>query len=254
MSATLPRIAGNWALFLDVDGTLLDIAPRPDGARVPAGLREVLVALSQRLGGALALVSGRTIAGVDRLFKPLLLPAAGQHGAELRRSAQAPVQRVACDVDFEPFRAPLEHFASSWPGILIEWKGQSVAVHCRAAPGSRGELGVLLAELVAKTHGIELMDSRSGFDLRPSAVSKGSALEWFLGAPPFRGRVPVFAGDDLTDEDGFAAALRHHGVAIRVGGEAKSLARLRVAQPAEFRAWLSQSAGALETRALGDAR
>jgi len=254
MSATLPPIAGNWALFLDVDGTLLDIAARPDGARVPAGLREALTTLSQRLDGALALVSGRTIASVDRLFKPLLLPAAGQHGAELRRSAQAQVQRVACNVDFEPFRAPLEHFASAWPGILIEWKGQSLAVHCREAPGSRGELGVLLADLAGKADGIVVMDSRSGFDLRPTVVSKGSAVEWFLSEPPFRGRIPVFAGDDITDEGGFAAALRHHGIAIRVGGDGKSLAQLRVAQPVEFRAWLSQSAGAPETRASGDAR
>jgi trehalose 6-phosphate phosphatase len=254
LSDTLPRITPDSALFLDVDGTLLDIAARPDAARVPSGLREDLAVLSHRLGGALALVSGRSIASVDRLFKPLLLPVAGQHGAELRRAPGVRVQRTAQDVDFEELRVPLERFAAAWPGILIEWKGRSVAVHCLAAPGSRGELGAVLAAEVEKIDGIELMDSRSGFDLKPRAVSKGSAIEWFLGEPPFRGRLPVFAGDDVTDEGGFAAVLQHQGFAIRVGSEGKSLARLRVANPADFRAWLSHSVHALATREMGEAR
>ena len=254
LSDALPIIKPDWALFLDVDGTLLDIAARPDEARVPAGLREDLAALSQRLGGALALVSGRAIVAVDRLFKPLRLPVAGQHGAELRRASGEPMRRLEREVDFERLRAPLERFAASWPGILVEWKGLSVAVHCLSAPGSRGELGAVLTDAVGKMDGIELMDSRSGFDLKPRGVSKGTAVEWFLVEPPFRGRLPVFAGDDVTDEGGFAAALLHGGLAIRVGKAGQSLARLRVAYPADFRAWLAQSARALEAPVTGDAR
>ena len=254
MSDTLPRITPDSALFLDVDGTLLDIAARPDAARVPPGLREDLAVLAHRLGGALALVSGRSIASLDRLFKPLFLPVAGQHGAELRRAPGDPVWRLPQAVDFEQLRAPLERFAASWPGILIEWKGQSVALHCLAAPGSRGELGAVLADLVSKADGIELMDSRSGFDLKPLMVSKGSAIEWFLGEPPFRGRVPVFAGDDVTDEGGFAVVLQRRGYAIRVGNAGQSMAQLRVALPADFRDWLFRSAHASAAHELGEAR
>ncbi len=254
MSDALPIMKPDWALFLDVDGTLLDIAARPDEARVPSGLRETLAALSHALGGALALVSGRAIANVDRLFKPLRLPVAGQHGAELRRAPDTAIRRLGREVDFEPLRAPLERFASTWPGILIEWKGQSVAVHCLAARGSRGELGAVLADAAQKLDGIELMDSRSGFDLKVRAVSKGTAVEWFMVEPPFRGRLPVFAGDDVTDEGGFAAALLHQGFAIRVGKAGQSLARLRVAQPADFRAWLAQSVQALAAPVSGGVR
>ena len=142
----LPAIADDWALFLDVDGTLLDLGPRPDAVTVPHGLREALTALHRRLGGALALVSGRAIADLDRIFAPLRLPAAGQHGAEfrLRPDGAATAEPGA---DLATVVALLAPFAVAHPGVIVEDKGLSVAVHCRLAPAALPAAGLSLIHI-----------------------------------------------------------------------------------------------------------
>ena len=236
---SLPQIANDWALFLDVDGTLLDLGPRPDAVTVPHGLREALADLQRRLDGALALVSGRAISNLDRLFAPLRLPAAGQHGAELRPRADAAVTAAAGSVSLDILAERLGPFAASHPGVVVEAKGLSVALHCRQAPEALGAAGKLVRSLVAETHGaLDLLPAHFGFDIKLRRASKGRAVAAFLAEAPFHGRVPVFAGDDATDEGAFAAVLERGGHAIRVGGRGASFARLRVGKPAELRRWL----------------
>jgi trehalose 6-phosphate phosphatase len=239
----IPKIRSDWALFLDIDGTLLDIAQTPDGVVVPSDLRASLGALHAQLGGALALVSGRPISTIDRLFAPLVLPAAGQHGAELRDERgmdhrAPPPPRLAAVV------SAFAEFASSRPGLAVEDKGNSVTLHYRAAPHYRDEAHALARLLIGVRSGeLEMLPSRMAVEIKPRAVDKGSALAWFLAHPPFHGRIPVCVGDDLTDEDGFAAVNRRGGHSIRVGrdgeGDGDGGARFRLPSPAEVRAWLA---------------
>ena len=242
----LPQLDGNTALFLDVDGTLVDIAPVPDAVIVPPGLGDVLRRLRAGLDGALALVSGRPLAGIDALFAPLRLPAAGQHGAELRlRGDTAPIA-LARDPALDILAERAMEIAVERPGVLVEDKGLSIAIHYRLAPQYREELHRLAAELVAGSGaGIELLPVRMGVELKSRAISKGSAIEWFMCAPPFHGRVPVFVGDDRTDEFGFAAVLKLGGQAIRVGDLGPSLAPLRLASPHAVRDWLAAASATL---------
>jgi len=242
MDAELPTVRSDWALFLDIDGTLLEIAATPESVTVPAELRANLGALHAAFEGALAIISGRSIATIDRLFAPLVLPAAGQHGAELRNGEEtgglAPPPRLPAIL------AALEGFALSHPGILVEAKGLSVALHYRLAP----EHGIAAwqfarALIAAEGDGIELLPGRMAIDFKPRAADKGSAIEWFLGRAPFQGRVPVFAGDDRTDNDGFAAVNRRGGHSIRVGELGDSAARFGIGSPAALRQWLEACVG-----------
>jgi trehalose 6-phosphate phosphatase len=246
MTPALPRVSKETALFLDVDGSLLDIAPTPQSVAVPDGLRPALRRLHAALGGALALVSGRSIADLDRLFAPLRLPAAGQHGAELRRSdgaAGAAVERPAC---LTSIADRLRSFAGARPGLLVEDKGLSATLHYRLAPQHGDDVQRLAAALAAEHHSeIELLALHMAVELKPRGASKRSAVVWFMREPPFLGRVPIFVGDDRTDEDGFAAALGLSGSAVRVGLDGTSLAGTRIAAPCAVRQWLASVATAL---------
>ncbi|MGO8865369.1 MAG: trehalose-phosphatase [Alphaproteobacteria bacterium] len=246
MTRTLPTPGKDWALFLDVDGTLLDIAARPDAVEVPGELCRSLKVLDTSLGHAVALVSGRSIANLDRIFAPLVLPAAGQHGAELRLSASSAIVASAPSPQLPAVSERLRRFASARPGVIVEDKGRSIAVHFRAADCDRGDLYRVARRAVRESGGeLELLPAREALDVRPRSTNKGLAVERFMRSAPFLGRVPVFVGDDLTDEDGFRAANRFSGHAIRVGRGGKSLARWRLAAPAEVRQWLAEVAAAL---------
>jgi trehalose 6-phosphate phosphatase len=239
LNGTLPPLRDDWALFLDVDGTLLDIAPRPDAVTVPQGLRETLAALYRRLGGALALISGRAISDIDRIFAPLKLPVAGQHGAERRVQPEGAVVPAVSGADFGALLARLKPFAAAHPGVLIEPKGFSVAVHCRNAPQALHEAGALVAQAAAESGGtLEVLPAHGGFDVKLKGPSKRRAVESFMAETPFKGRLPVFAGDDATDEGALAAVRARGGHAIRVGDAVPSQATLRAASPAELRRWL----------------
>jgi len=245
MLETLPLIARNWAVFLDIDGTLLDYAPMPEGVEVPPALRETLARLADALGGALALVTGRRIADVDRIFAPLQLSVAGQHGAEARRSRGE--WRFGADLpSLDAVLAPVQVYAAQHPGIRVENKELSAAVHYRGAEAHRDALRRLLEESVAQSKGdFRVLPGHLVFDVMTRGSDKGTAVDWFMAEPPFQNRIPVFAGDERTDEDGFAAALARGGYAIRVGPPRDSAASWQLRSPQEMRQWLQRSAAAL---------
>ena len=238
MGNELPMARSDWALFLDIDGTLLDIAATPDLVEVPGELRANLGALEGAFGGAVALISGRPIAAIDRLFGPLKLSAAGQHGAELRHRDET--WNVPPPPALLSAAATLGAFAATRPGVIVEPKGSSIAVHFRLAPEHRDAAKALVQELVqAAPRELALVPARRAYDIKPRGVGKSAAIEWFLARAPFAGRVPVFIGDDTTDEDGFEAINGRGGHSIHVGYVGDTEARFRVHSPAEVRAMLT---------------
>jgi trehalose 6-phosphate phosphatase len=250
MSQTLPTIRADWALFLDVDGTLLDFAETPEQVSVPSGVPDLLRALHDFLGGALALVSGRPIATLDRLFAPLRLPAAGQHGAELRATALGEIVRTPPPSHLAEVSAGLRRFAATHPGILVEDKNASVAVHYRRAPQFRDELEAFTrAAIATNNEHMEILEAVMAFDVKLRSVDKGRAVAWFMNRPPFSGRVPVFIGDDHTDEYGFAEVAERAGYAIQVGTSRPRVTPWHIATPADLRQWLR--AGFAELAATG---
>lgn len=231
----MPAIGPQTALFLDFDGTLVDIAPQPDLVAVPAGLLDLLGRLFESLGGALAIVSGRPLGEIDRFLSPLLLPAAAEHGAVQRLDLQS-VRHHAVP-DLHDIRRIALALAAEHTGLSVEIKSAAVAVHYRHAPALEDLCLEALAEAVKRSAGVELMRGKFVFEVKPSSVSKGSAIQAFMALPPFAGRVAVFAGDDTTDEAGFAAVQAMGGQGIKVG-EGASLAARRCASPALLRQWL----------------
>jgi trehalose 6-phosphate phosphatase len=245
MIETLPTIARDWALFLDVDGTLIDYVPRPDTAIVPSSLLRTLKALSAVVDGGLALVSGRSIAALDELFAPLHLPVAGQHGAEARRADRTETLAPASPV-LASILARVNALAEHWPTIMVENKGLTATIHY-ADIGERTALVMTLSDAIAQCGGaFRLLPSRSAFNVVPQSVDKGRAVTWFMTAAPFAGRVPVFIGDDLTDEEGFAAVASRGGYAIKVGPETRTIASWRIAGPRALHQWFDRSLTTLE--------
>jgi trehalose 6-phosphate phosphatase len=227
-----PRPDRNWALFLDIDGTLLDIAESPNAVVVPADLPETLLAASQFLSGALALVSGRRLADIDRLMAPLHLPCAAEHGAMLRFfDGSQRTSGMRCAVP-AALRDQLRAVVRRWPGVHVEEKQFTVAVHFRLAPAREREVHALVKAIAQSAGpGFEVLSARKAFEIRHREFCKGSAVRTFMQTSPFVSRVPVFAGDDVTDEDGFDAARTLGGMALNV----------RVAfgnEPANVRSWL----------------
>ncbi len=232
------------ALFLDVDGTLLDLAAAPTAVVVPRGLVECIASIERALGGALALVSGRTIADLDQLFQPLHLRASGVHGAEIRYDPLTPVIVVeaAGALPARLWRSVNESLAD-FPGAFAEDKRFSFAVHYRAAPNCGAALREVLEQLVA-TEGndeVEIIDANLAFEIKGRGFDKGSAINRFLARAPFAGRVPIFIGDDGTDEAGFAAVVRRHGAAYSVGQVRPGVGGV-FSEPSMVRDWLARSA------------
>lgn len=243
----LPPLTADTALFLDIDGTLVEFQPRPEDVHIPTPLLDVIAGLRRALGGALAVVSGRGLADIDRLFAPLRLAAAGQHGAEARLEASGETQIFARhELALAAIIAEVQPYVAAHPGIHIEYKGLTTAFHYRgnlaAGPGLRARLAVASAQYGA----LQLLDSHLCYDLRPREENKGEAVARFMRVPPFAGRVPVYIGDDRTDEDGFAAVLEQGGRAILVGAERPTKATERIDDPAALRAWLAEMALALD--------
>jgi trehalose 6-phosphate phosphatase len=230
------------ALLLDVDGTLLDIAPRPDLVVVPPGLIEDLARLQEKSGGAVAFVSGRKIAVMDALFKPLVLPAVGVHGAEMR-VGHGSIERRA-----EPLpvllRGKLVAGAEAL-GLLTEDKETSVTIHFRLAPEKEKDAEALVAsacrEFSAETLHIER--NKMIVEVMRGGIDKGAGIQALMARAPFAGRIPVFAGDDATDEKGFAAMPLFGGMAFSVGRDCPGLSGI-FPDPAAFRAALQALARA----------
>jgi trehalose 6-phosphate synthase len=233
-----PPLAPDSALFLDVDGTLVGIAPTPEAVRVEASLIEVLDRLHRRI--PIALVSGRRLADIDALFAPLQFPAAGTHGNE-RRRADGTIEQYATIHLVDALRQPLEDFVAAHPGARLEDKGVSLALHWRLVPEIEPEALRLAESLARQWPQLRLVRGKMVAELAPSGHDKGAAIAAFLAEPPFAGRRPVFVGDDVTDEDGFATVERLDGVTVLVG-ERPSAARWRLSSVEAVHAWLAEAA------------
>jgi len=233
---TLPQAP--WCLFLDIDGTLLDIAPTPDAVSVDAALLNLLRRLDRASDGAIALITGRPIAAVDALFEPLRLPIAGVHGFE-RRNAQGHYFRPAfVGFGLSLLRSEVTALAQSLHGVLLEDKGCAFALHYRQVPNLEEAIRLRLARLVsAALPAFELLDGDHVLEIKPVEHDKSTAIEAFMQEEPFSGRMPVFIGDDTTDLDGFAAMKRFNGLAIAVGSRIPGENRLT--GPRDVRAWLA---------------
>jgi trehalose 6-phosphate phosphatase len=232
------------ALFLDVDGTLLDLAASPTAVVVPRGLIECIANIERALGGALALISGRTLADLDQLFWPLRLRASGVHGAEIRYDPLAPIV-IVDTADALPSRLwrSLNVALADFSGAFAENKRFSFAVHYRDAPSCGANLREVLRQLVAAEAGaeVEIIDARLAFEIKGRGFDKGSAINRFLTRSPFVGRVPIFIGDDWTDEAGFAVVVQRHGAAYSVGQHRPGVNGV-FSGPSMVREWLARSA------------
>lgn len=240
-AAGLPVPIDGWAVFLDIDGTLLDIAETPGAVAIPTGLLADLAALSRRAAGALALVTGRSLDFVDRAFPDHAFPVAGLHGAEWRDAAG---RRFACaeGPGLAGAKRLLAEKADDWPGVVVEDKGAAIAAHYRLVP--QWETAVRrfmegLAEGLGERW--QLQPGESVVEIRPSGGDKGAAVQRFMSAPPFLGRRPLAVGDDLTDEAMFAAVNRLGGLSVRVGLAMRPSAALAtVESPAAVRDWIAR--------------
>jgi trehalose 6-phosphate phosphatase len=229
------------ALFLDVDGTLLDIAARPQAVSVPDDLRQRLRALFLAGGGAVALVSGRAITDLDALFAPLTLPSAGLHGFEHRGAAGAysrgPLPSAAA---LESARSSMLHLARQHAGLHVEDKKFALALHYRDAPQLEDVVVTAMREVAARVaEELELQRGKMVVELRPAGATKARAVATFLQEAPFAGRLPVFIGDDLTDEPAFELVNGRGGLSAVVNAARPSAARSRLADVTAVRDWLA---------------
>jgi trehalose 6-phosphate phosphatase len=226
------------ALFVDVDGTLLDFAARPDAVVVDAALPATLQRLKRRLSGALAPVSGRPLREVDALLG-LDGAAAGLHGAELRASDGFALEAPIASERLDAARRQAAR-AASIPGVLVEDKRNALALHYRAVPDAELDVRrIASAMLDAAGDGYELLHGAFVFELKPSNVDKGTAVAALMRVAPFAGRAPWVIGDDVTDEDAFAEANARGGVSIIVGSRRPTAARYGLPGPAAARDWLA---------------
>lgn len=235
---TLPHIAQDTALFLDFDGTLVELASRPEAVVIAPTLTSTLATLYGQLGGALALVSGRRMSDLDGFLAPLQLPASVEHGGQRRNAGGLLISAPATDL-----RAVLqaaEGLVQQHAGLQLERKNLSLSLHYRHAPDLENLCLEVMREAVARSPGLQMMHGKCVIDLKPTGVSKGTAIAAFMDEAPFAGRVPVFAGDDVTDEDGFEQVLRMGGHAIKIG-PGLTLAKHRCDSVAQLSQWLLSS-------------
>ena len=253
--SSLPHPSADWALFLDFDGSLVELAATPDAVHVDDDLLRLLEDLEDCFGGALAIVSGRPIAQLDDYLAPHRFPAAGLHGLERRRGDGTPASISAPSDQLADIANALDAFAAAHPGVLVEDKGATIALHYRRAPQFADACGTIMRDLAAQ-YGDELglLTGKMVFELKPAHIDKGQAIDGFMAETPFAKRTPVFCGDDVTDEPGFAAVNRHGGVSIRVGDNGSSAARFRIADVGALFAWLRTIPEFLRTGLEGEAR
>ncbi len=236
-SSTAPAIRPEVALFLDFDGTLVDFEDDPAAVGVGEALRRAVDATARLLDGALALISGRPIAQVDRLFGPGRLPVAGVHGLE-RRDLAGRVHRAGVPQALRSAAARLAAVLGGDPGVGLEDKGAALAIHFRAAPGLEDAVRRMASEMLAELGpDYRLLEGARVIELMPRFAHKGTAVRAFMAEAPFRGRRPVFVGDDVTDLDGFRAARELGGYGIAVG--ARVTAEYHLPDVGAVRGWLS---------------
>ncbi|WDS34620.1 trehalose-phosphatase [Pseudoxanthomonas sp.] len=230
-----PALAAQCALFLDVDGTLLEFQDDPGAVALPEGGLETVTRLSHKLGGALALVSGRPLAELDRVFAPHALPAAGMHGQQLRG---APETTRVVPAALAELRREATVLAHRYPGVRVEDKGGALALHWRAAPQAAAALQALASHFLPALEGYRMQAGDQVLELVPADVDKGRAVRRLLEQAPFTGRTPVFVGDDLTDEYGFETANTLGGWSVLVGRRPNSHAMYALPDVTAVHTWL----------------
>jgi trehalose 6-phosphate phosphatase len=235
-----------WALFLDVDGTLLDIAQTPQEVRVSEDLKRLLCEVCAKLDGALALVSGRGLADLDTLFSPHKFCAAGLHGFE-RRDAFGCLHRPPLEaVELDGARARLRRFVETRAGLLLEDKGHALAIHFRRAPHLAAEVAnEVWSALVHLYPAFKMQRGKCVFEIQPQMYDKGTAVAQLMREKPFLGRTPVFVGDDLADENGFAVVNSMAGVSVRVAGSGATLAVNEFGAVRDVLEWLRGMPGSM---------
>jgi trehalose 6-phosphate phosphatase len=238
------------AFLLDIDGTLLDLAPTPSEVVVPPGLAEALSGLHMRTDGALALVSGRSLADIDRIFSPMLLPAVGGHGAEMRLSTDGEADAVHAPPMDKDLKKRFVAIAKLDPGILVEDKGYSVALHYRKAPHFErmiyDAVSAIRADLPEAP--VEVLPGKAVCEIKHSGVNKATGVIELMQHEPFIGRKPIFIGDDVTDESVFAIMPKMKGLSFAVGRKSQGVDG-HFDTPADVRRWL---AGLLESETLNN--
>lgn len=236
----IPRSADGWAFFLDIDGTLIDIAPTPEGIDVPPDLAPTAARLWKRAGGALAFLTGRSIPMVDQLFAPYYLPVGAIHGSLIRHIAE-PVAGEPPHPALPEVRRMLAPFIAAHPAALLEDKGTAVAVHFRLDPSLEEKAEAAVRAAVAGFgDALAIQPGKMVFEVKPVGSDKGTALAAFMQSAPFAGRRPVAVGDDVTDESMFRAAVAAGGVALRVGAPRGETAAITAFTDAEsVRRWLT---------------
>jgi trehalose 6-phosphate phosphatase len=222
------------ALLLDMDGTLIDLAPTPDSVVVQNGLPEILAVLRDALGGALAIVTGRPVETVDRLFGDAPGAVAGEHGGVIRHAPGGNLERPDLPEPPAAWFDAAEALVGAFPGALLERKARGFALHYRQAPAAREVFHAALGALVEKSNEFQLLSAHMLWEIRPIGVDKGGAVVALMQRPPFAGRLPVFIGDDVTDEDGMREARKMGGAGYRVDAVFND--------PAGVRSWLDRSA------------
>ena len=245
----LPIPSADWAFFLDVDGTLLEIADTPSSVKVDRCLLELIGQLHRASSGAVALISGRSLTNLDELLGLVRLPMAGQHGLERRDAAgrlwiHAAPPGAKCAI--QDALAPV---LTRHPGLLLEDKGLTLALHYRQAPRLAGYVHRLMTRLAATVgQGLELQRGKCVVEVKPAGVDKGTAIAEYMLEPPFMKRYPVFIGDDRNDEHGFAIINKYAGLSIKVGN-GKTCARFRLPDVAAVRDWLANAMKGWECKA-----
>jgi trehalose 6-phosphate phosphatase len=237
-------LAGH-ALYLDIDGTLLEIAPSPERVEVPGWMVPLLQRLSARLDGAVAFVSGRTIAAIDALFRPLKLPAVGVHGGEIRFGDRTVAMDEGLVAELQAAVPLLRKAIEPLHGVWLEDKGCAIALHYRTVP-ERGREVLQIAELVVAGLGSAFapLVGKCVVEIRARHLTKGAGIRRLMECEPFRGRSPIFAGDDVTDEDAFKYVNQVGGISLRIGSTEPSAATHRLADPAQLHRWLLEIADA----------
>jgi len=239
------------ALFLDFDGTLVDLAPQPDAVSVHPDLPDLLSRLRAGLDGALAIVSGRPVEEIDRQLAPLVLCVAGVHGVE-RRGVDGTLRRIALG-ELDEAAVLIDALCRRHPALRAEHKVGAVALHYRQAPELEEECLAVMTDALARCSEMALLHGKMVLELKPARAAKGVAVSDFLEEPPFRSRRPWYFGDDVTDESAFEVVQSLGGVAVKVG-EGRSLATHRLPDPDAARHWLSRAAAALASYASSRGR
>lgn len=227
------------ALFLDIDGTLLEIRDRPKLVKVNDSLKKLLFNLEQRLGGAIAFISGRTILDVDQLFKPLKLPTSGKHGAE-RRDPSGQVHIIECNTSkiTSNIIKTLQKFVNNSSGAILEDKKQTVALHYRLNPQIEKQAENLINSLISNHTELELLKGKMVLEIKAKATHKGTAIAQFMKEQPFSGKTPIFFGDDASDEDGFQIINSNNGISVCINPKLNSIAKFRLETVSSVIDWL----------------